>query len=131
MTHRSWPDAGTGHLRPARRDVAKALLLVFALIEQEIDVVEQELAALAHRHHSRRTSGDNIRRLREDPGIAEDTAADEHTTDTGLHPFDDLLGLDAIAAAEEPESASRWQPARPGPSRPSRYTTARPSGHVW
>ena len=90
--------------------MAKALLLVFTLIEQEIDVVEQELPSLTHRHHSRRASGDNICCLGEDPGIAKDTATNQHATDTGLHSFDDLLGLDAITAAEDRNRASRWQP---------------------
>ena len=79
--------------------MTKPSWLVFTLIEQQIDVVEQELASFAHRDGSRLVPGDNILRLRENPRIAEDTAADEYAADAGLHPFNDLLRLHTIAAA--------------------------------
>ena len=59
--------------------MTKPLWLVFTLIEQQIDVVEQELASFAHRDGAWLVPGGEIRRLRENPRIAEDTAADENT----------------------------------------------------
>ena len=54
--------------------MTKSLLFVLALIEKEIDVVQQELTALLHRHRARRTAGNEIRGLRENPWIAQGAA---------------------------------------------------------
>ena len=69
-----------GHdcLRHARRDVTKALLLVFALIEKEIDVIEQELTSLLHRHRPGSPACDKVCGLSKNPRIAKDPATDEH-----------------------------------------------------
>ncbi len=110
MTHRSWPDAGAELCWPARCNVAEALLLVFALIEQEIDVVEQKLAALVHRDGSRRTSGDDIGSLGENPWIAEDTTADEHTIDARFSSARRSARARRNRHCQELESASRSLP---------------------
>jgi hypothetical protein len=58
--------------------MTKSLLLVFALIEKEIDVVEQELTPLLHRHCPGRPACDEVSGLRKNPWIPKDPATDEH-----------------------------------------------------
>ncbi len=75
--------------------------VVGPLEHEQIDVLEQESAALLRRHGARRSSIDQIGRVRQDPRIPEHASAHEHALDAGLHATDDLLGFDAVAAAED------------------------------
>src|SRR5688572_9630021 len=59
--------------------MTKAVRLVDPFVEQQLDIVEQKLAAIRHRHLTRRPPGSNVGRLREDPWVAEYAAADKHT----------------------------------------------------
>ena len=92
----------------ARGDVTKTLGLANPLVQQQIDVVEQEPAAIVERDTARggRPAGE-VRRLRQNPRVAQHAASDEHARDPAAQPLDDLLGLDAVAAAEHRNRQSR------------------------
>ena len=49
---------------------------------QQLDVLEQKPAAILERDGTRRQSASEIGRLRQNPRIAQHTAADEHAFDT-------------------------------------------------
>src|SRR4029453_3296577 len=74
--------------------------LIDSLAQEELDVVNQETAALLERDGTRRVAGDDIARLGEDPGIPQHAPADQDALHAEPEPLDDLLGLDAVAAAK-------------------------------
>ena len=61
--------------------VAKSLRLVAALVEQKVDVVEEEAAAVFEGDLPGRTALSEIACLREDPRIPQHAPADEHAAD--------------------------------------------------
>ena len=74
--------------------------LVHALVPQQLDVLEQEAAAIGERDVARRAPGRQIGGLRQNPGIAQDAAADQHAFDAGSPTRHDRLRIGAVAAAE-------------------------------
>src|SRR5262245_39862747 len=78
----------------------EALRLVDPFPKQQVDVVEEKLAPLAERHSPSGAPRRQIRCLRQDPGISQHTAADEYAADAAAKPVDDVLRLDAVAAAK-------------------------------
>src|SRR4029078_2515265 len=84
-----------------RRLMAEPVLLVDALVEQELDVVEQKLPALFERDLERRLAGSFRRRLLKDPRIAERAAADQHAGHRrAREPRRYVRRLDAVAGTE-------------------------------
>ena len=84
-----------------RRGVAEADRLVDALVQQQVDVVEEEAGALVVRHRPHRPALEQVRGLRQQPRVAKHAAAGDDAGHTrGAEAFDDLLGLDEIAAAD-------------------------------
>src|SRR5437773_8059341 len=73
---------------------------VDALLQKQLDVVEEEAPAILERHRACQASAEQVHRLRQNPGIAEHAAANEDASDARFEPPDDLLRLDAVAAAE-------------------------------
>jgi hypothetical protein len=78
--------------------VAEAVGFVHSLVEQQVEVLEQEFAAILHGDRRRASSGRKIRGLAEDPWIPECAAADEHAADVLVsEPCEHLVGFNAIA----------------------------------
>ena len=113
ITQRSRPRAGSGgavgFLGRRRRDVAEALASSTRSLQQQIDVVEQEPAALlgltrrADAPPSARSAAcARIHGLRSTP---RPTRTPRHAA--RAQPLDDLLGLDAVAAAEHRNADAR------------------------
>jgi hypothetical protein len=114
-------------------------------VEQQVDVLEQELAALGHRDLARRLAARQRRRLLEDPRVAQRAAADEHARHPALPQLLDQLrgstqsplpstGIptvrrDASISAQSDEPSRTAPPcarARRSPRRP-RLPSARPA----
>src|SRR5262245_63273619 len=70
--------------RLARCDVPKAFRLIDTLVHQQIDVVEEELAALVRSDGPQRLPGHERRGLLENPGIAKRGASHEDARDTAI-----------------------------------------------
>ena len=127
ITHRSRPRAGAGGFAapdPGRRAGSPAASSD-ALLEQQIDVVEQELPALGGRNLARRVAGGERRACSKIHGLR----SAPRPTSTPRHravaqPIDELLRLDAIAAAEHRNAHARRDTCRSDPSPRSRSRTA-------
>ena len=66
--------------------------------EQQIEIIEQELAPFMEGHGRGSSAGARLGRLAEDPGIAQGTAANQDASDGRIaEPLDNLIRLDAIA----------------------------------
>ena len=131
MTHRSWPRAGVDAARRlARRDVPEPVGLTEALVHEQIDVIEQELATLDGGNLAQRAAGREVGRLLEDPRIAERAAADKHAADAGAAEAfaRSVRELDAVAAAEHGNRHARRDPRDQTPSPTIPNTIARRSG---
>ena len=131
ITQRSRPWAGAC-VRAARflgaigADVPEAVGFVDALVQQQIDVVEQELAALVVRdrarpagRRARSAACARIHGLRSTPRPTSTPA-----TPAVAQALDDLLGLDAVAAAEHRNRDALRDAGDQRPSPTRRCTTA-------
>ena len=81
--------------------MTESLRLAYSLVDQKIDVVEQELSSFGAGDRARRTTGCEISRLSQNPGIPagrHDRRARPDTADSQA--LDYLFRLDAVAAAE-------------------------------
>src|SRR5688572_30136426 len=74
----------------ARRHVPKPRVLVYPLVEQQLDVIEQELSALLERHCPHGQAVEQILRLRQNPRVAKHAAPDEHAAHSLEKPLDNL-----------------------------------------
>src|SRR5215813_14447419 len=82
------------------RRVAEAFRLVYTFFLQKIDVFQQKLTALCEFNRAHRATGRQIGSLRQNPGVAQHTPTDQHALNAQLHPIENLLWFDAVAAAE-------------------------------
>src|SRR5205814_1735090 len=82
-----------------------------ALLGEEVDVVEEELAAVGEGHDAGGAAGGEVFGLRENPGIAQNAAAHQDAVDASgtpgaletvavPHPGHHVFRLETIAAAE-------------------------------
>src|SRR5262249_12036849 len=73
--------------------VGQGARLVDPLVLEQLDVVEEEAAAIGGRNLARGAPGHHVFRLRQDPRVAQDAAADEHPFDAQAQPLDDVRRL--------------------------------------
>ena len=134
ITQRSRPARrlGRGAVRRPGARCRKPSSSADALVEQQPEVVAQELSAPLDRRRRRPALAARQRvGLRQDPRIAQHAAAHQHAADARPQPVRDLIGLHAVAAAEDRNVEVARRRAPPDPSRPARCRTARPSGREW
>src|SRR5215470_1714521 len=80
--------------------VGQRSVVVHALVDEDLDVVQEKPTPVLKRHDPRGSSRGEIVGLRENPGIAQHAASDQYAVHALGHALNDLLGLDAVAAAE-------------------------------
>src|SRR5258708_6385897 len=92
-------------LEPRGSDVTETFGFPDPLVQQEIDVFEEKLAALGVADCARRVAARDGGSLLEDPWIPERAPSHEHARNTAVQELlDELRRLDAIAAAEDRDS---------------------------
>ena len=85
----------------ARGAVPEAVGFGHPFVEQHADVRSEELAALPSRDDSRLFPRRQRRSLRQDPRVAQHAAAHQDSADARAQAVENLVGLEAVAAAED------------------------------